>query len=124
MLISEKVISILSHSHLRLSKTVAVGDVEGATDGSCVDTTGSALLETHLVEESIKAGILGHIRDFDVDSSTETSSKVGGAGKDVAEMLGPHELPSLLGNVVLNLRNKMVFQLDILNGIEYIVKEL
>jgi len=103
---------VLDKVNLRLSKTVAVGDVKGATDGSCVDTTGSTLLETHLVEESIKAGILGHIRDFDVDSSTETSSKVGGAGKDVAEMLGPHELPSLLGNVVLNLLESITEALE------------
>merc|ERR1719295_141754 len=76
---------------LGVADTVSVGDVIGAVAGGGVDTTGTALLETEEIEDLVQLLlVLGHVGELDVDTGTETSSQVGWAGQDVAEMLVPH----------------------------------
>jgi len=70
--------------------TVGVGDIEGSVGGSGIDTTGTTLLETELSEESIEVSALGKVWDLNVDTSTDTSTKVGWAGKDETKMFVPH----------------------------------
>jgi len=74
-----------------ISDTIGVGDVVGAVGGGSVDTTGTTLLETEEVQDLVELLlVLGQRRELDVDAGTETSSQVGWAGQDVAEMLVPH----------------------------------
>jgi len=81
----------LEEIDLGVADTVSVGNVVGAIGGGGVDTTGTTLLETEEVQDLVQLLlILGQGGEFDVDAGTETSSQVGWAGQDVAEMLVPH----------------------------------
>merc|ERR1719198_23938 len=79
---------------LRLSETVSVGDIPGATSGGGVDTSATTGLELHLGADFLEIGAGGHKRDLDHSSGTESSSKVGGAGEDVSKMVVVHEVES------------------------------
>jgi len=83
-------------SELRVSQTISVGDIVNATNSSGVNTTCSTLLEAEFVKHIVQLGlILGEVGDLDVDTSTESSTKVRWAGQDEAKMLVPHELLTL-----------------------------
>ena len=90
-------------TYLGFAETVAVGDVVGTTHGGCVYTASAALLQLQLVEKVGEALVLAEVGQLDVNAGTQTSAQVAGAGQDVAEMLVPHELPTLLADVALNL---------------------
>jgi len=88
---SDTVADELEELDLGVADTVSVGHVIGAVGGGGVDTTGTTLLETEEVQDLVQLLlILGQGGEFDVDAGTETSSQVGWAGQDVAEMLVPH----------------------------------
>jgi len=88
---SDTVADELEELDLGVADTVSVGDVVGAVAGGGVDTTGTTLLETEKVEDLVQLLlVLSHGGELDVDTGAETSSQVGWAGQDVAEMLVPH----------------------------------
>jgi len=88
---SDTVADELEELDLGVADTVSVGDVVGAVVGGGVDTTGTTLLETEKVEDLVQLLlVLSHGGELDVDTGAETSSQVGWAGQDVAEMLVPH----------------------------------
>jgi len=103
---------ILHKVHLRFAETVTVGDIVGASSGSSVNTTSSTLLQTVGIKELIEARVARHVGDLDMHASTETGSQVGGAGQDVTKMLGPHELPAFLSNVLLHLLETVTESLE------------
>jgi len=81
----------LEEIDLGVADTVSVGNVVGAVVGGGVDTTGTTLLETEEIQDFVQLLlVLGQGGELDVDAGTETSSQVGWAGQDVAEMLVPH----------------------------------
>merc|ERR1719295_1450218 len=88
---SDTVADELEELDLGVANTIGVGDIVGAVGGGGVDTTGTTLLETEEVQDLVELLlVLGQGRELDVDAGTETSSQVGWAGQDVAEMLVPH----------------------------------
>jgi len=78
--------------HFGFAKSVGVGDVPGAAGGGRVDSSGSSGLETHLGADGLEVRSSGEEWDFDHASSSETSSEVGWASQDPAEVLGVHEV--------------------------------
>jgi len=81
----------LEELDLGVADTISVGNVVGAVAGGGVDTTGTTLLETEEVEDSVQLLlVLGQGGKLDVDAGAETGSQVRWAGQDVAEMLVPH----------------------------------
>merc|ERR1719167_1959231 len=88
---SDTVADELEELDLGVADTVSVGHVIGAVGRGGVDTTGTTLLETEEVQDLVELLlVLGQVWELDVDAGTKTSSQVGWAGQDVAEMLVPH----------------------------------
>merc|ERR1719309_377595 len=85
------------------AQTVSVGDVEHTTHGGSVHTTCATLLQTQPGEDLLKLGVCAQLGQLDMDTTTQTGTKIGGAGEDVAEMLVPHEAVVVLLEDLLNL---------------------
>ena len=69
-------------------------------------------LETHLGADGLEVGSSGEEGNLDHAASSETSSEVGWAGKDPAEMLRVHEIVSLVLQALLNLSSSLGKSLD------------
>lgn len=65
--------------------------------------TCATLLQTQPGEDLLKLGMCAQLGQFDMDTTTQASAQVGGAGQDVAEMLVPHEAMVVLLEDLLNL---------------------
>merc|ERR1739838_1169267 len=64
-------------------------------------------VSTALVQDLIELIVLGHLGEFDVDTSADTSSEVARASKDVSKMLVPHVLFAGSLHVLLDLSNTL-----------------
>merc|ERR1719435_226419 len=80
----------LDQLDLRVSKTMLVGDVISASSLAARFSAGSTGLDSELFTASLELvnRFLGPAREVNVDGGTHTSSKVGGAGVDIAVLLG------------------------------------
>jgi len=78
--------------HFGLAESVGVGDVPGAAGGGGVDSGAASGLETHLAADGLEVGSSGEEGNLDHAASSETSSEVGWASQDPAEVLGVHEV--------------------------------
>lgn len=96
----------------RLAESISVGDVPGAAGGGRIDTSSSSGLETHSSENLLEVRSAGEVWDLDHGASSQTSSEVGWAGKDPAEMLRVHEIVSLVLQALLNLSSSLGKSLD------------
>jgi len=82
----------LDELEFREAKSVSVRDVKHATFGGGVDAASSALLESELAEKIVEFSMLGELFELHVNASSDTSSKIGWAGKNVSKMLAVHEI--------------------------------
>jgi len=80
---------------LRLTKTVGVGDIPSAADGSRVDTGATTSLEGELGADFLEVFSSGEVGELNHGTGSETCSEVGGAGEDVTEMCVVHEVVSV-----------------------------
>lgn len=121
-------LQLLEVSYLRLSQTIQVGDVKDSAHGSGVDSTRPPLLQTQVAEDQAESRVLSLEKiqsqqlqlvvvvvvrylaeqgQLDVDPRPQTSAQVGGTREDIAEPLVPHELPALLLDQTLHLRQSI-----------------
>lgn len=70
--------------------------------------TCSTFLQSQSLEDLLKLSVFAEIREFDVHSCAQACAEVGWAGEDVAKMLVPHELVSLVFEQLLNLKEQAV----------------
>ena len=66
--IVDTVDNLLNQLHLGMPETIQVGEIEGSTDSSCVNTTSSSLLETVRFENVVETLVLGQVGKLDVDT--------------------------------------------------------
>jgi len=96
---------LLDKLNLRVSEPVLVGDVIGVSSLATRLSTGSTRLQVELLATSLQLvdAVLGPARQVNVDRGPHASTKVGGAGVDVAVLLIKTEvLASLSLNGVLD----------------------
>merc|ERR1711936_1024735 len=96
---------LLDQLNLRVSEPVLVGDVIGESSLATGLSTGSTGLQVQLLAASLQLvnAVLGPARQVNVDGGPHASTKVGGAGVDVAVLLIETEvLTSLSLNGVLD----------------------
>jgi len=84
----------LDELDLRVTKTMFVGNVIGVSSLATRFTTGTTGLQVKGLTPGLQAinAVLGPAGQVNVDGGTHASSQVGGAGVDVAELLGVLEL--------------------------------
>ena len=84
----------LDKLHLRVSQSVLVGNVIGNSSLAAGLTTSSTGLEGESLAPGLKLvnSLLGPSRKVNVDRGPHASAQVGGAGVDVAELLGQLEV--------------------------------
>lgn len=68
--------------------------------------TCATLLQTQPGEDLLELGVCAQLGQLDVDATTQAGTQVGGAGKNVADMLVPHEAVVVLLEDLLNLADK------------------
>jgi len=85
-----------------VSESISVGDIEDSTNRLRVDTSSTTSLESELSTDILEVRSSGELGDGDHASGTETSSEVGRAGEDVSEMVGVHEVGSVLLEDILD----------------------
>merc|ERR1711936_443680 len=85
---------LLDQLNLRVSEPVLVGDVIGVSGLATGLSTGSTGLQVQLLAASLQLvnAVLGPARQVNVDGSPHASTKVGGAGVDVTELLAKAEV--------------------------------
>lgn len=67
-------------------------------------STCSTLLQTQPFQDLVKLGMYAQLGQLDMDTTTQASSQVGGAGQDVAQMFIPTEAMVVLLEDGLNLK--------------------
>jgi len=87
----------------REAETIGVGDVPGAAGGGGVDTSGATSLELHVGQNLLEVGAGGEERDLHHGTGSETSSQIGGASQDPAQMGVGHEIAFVLFEDLLDL---------------------
>lgn len=63
----------------------------------------ATLLQAQSSQDLLKFGVHAEFRQFDMDTTTQTGAKVGGASEDVSQVLIPHEAMVVLLEHLLNL---------------------
>ena len=72
----------------------------------CECRTCATLLQTQPLEDLVELGMGAQLGQLDMDSATQASAQVGGAGQDVTQMLVPHEAVVVLLEDILNLNGE------------------
>lgn len=63
----------------------------------------ATLLQAQSSQDLLKLGVHAEFRQFDMDTTTQTCAKVGGASENVSQVLIPHEAMVALLEHLLNL---------------------
>jgi hypothetical protein len=91
------VVHVLGELNFVAAEAAQVGDVEDAVVGLGVLAVGAADLDVVLVGDSLHLVLfLLELREVDVDGGTHAGTEVGGAGRDVAEVVVVGELGDFL----------------------------
>jgi len=91
----------VNESDFRESESISVRDIKESAFSGTVNSTGSSFLESKFLQNISERFVFRYIRDFDVDTASNSGTKIGWASENVSEVFVPHELVASFFDSVL-----------------------